>query len=173
MLWGVRQSYRRLVYKYVSDNTEVCLPTLKAGRFHMFLSHQQQHGQDQVEVIKYRLETLVPGIRLFIDTDLSNTGRGLQNVLELKNFVKESELVVFFITDGYFKSFWCVEEMQSASERVQPMALVMETDPRHGGLSIQELQEDIQQRDVPVCVRDESLRLYCALFSQKASQNVA
>ena len=95
MLWGVRQSYRRLVYKYVSDNTEVCLPTLKAGRFHMFLSHQQQHGQDQVEVIKYRLETLVPGIRLFIDTDLSNTGRGLQNVLELKNFVKESELVVY------------------------------------------------------------------------------
>ena len=85
--------HRRLVYKYVSDNTEVCLPPLKTGDlFHMFLSHQQMYGQDQVEVMKYRLEALVPGIRVFIDTDLSNTGRGLQNVSELKGFVESSEM---------------------------------------------------------------------------------
>jgi hypothetical protein len=42
--------------------------------------------------MKYRLETLVPGIQVFIDTDLSNTGRGLQNVSELKGYVKNSEL---------------------------------------------------------------------------------
>jgi len=64
---------------------------------------QQLFGQDQVEVMKYRLESLVPTIRIFIDTDLSNTGRGLQDVSELDGFVQNTELVVFFLTRGYFQ----------------------------------------------------------------------
>jgi hypothetical protein len=75
-------------------------------RLSTFLSSgviQQLFGQDQVEVMKYRLESLVPTIRIFIDTDLSNTGRGLQDVSELDGFVANTELVVFFLTRGYFQ----------------------------------------------------------------------
>jgi hypothetical protein len=52
MAWGAAQSYSRLVFKFASDHTEVTMPKLQPGSFHMFLSHQQLYGQDQVEVRK-------------------------------------------------------------------------------------------------------------------------
>jgi hypothetical protein len=79
----------------------------------------------------------------------------LQNVSELKGFVESSEMVVFFLTRGYFKSYWCVEEMQSAEGRDQPTTLVLETDPRHGGLTMLELQEEILGKGVPDAVREQ------------------
>ena len=45
------------------------LRQLEDGMFYLFLSHQQVFGQDQVEAMKYKVEGLLPGVEIFIDTD--------------------------------------------------------------------------------------------------------
>jgi hypothetical protein len=156
LLWSGNQALKKLVFKYKADKTEVILPKVPQGHFHLFLSHQQLHGQDQVEVIKYRLEALCPGIRVFIDTDLSNTGRGLQDLAELDAFVENAKVIVFFLTRQYFDSYWCVQEMKGAKARKQATVLMLDTDPRHGGLSIEELQAIVKAcPDCPQEITDE------------------
>ena len=38
-------------------------------RYHLFLSHTWNSGQDQVAVIKRKLQLMLPGCQIFLDVD--------------------------------------------------------------------------------------------------------
>ena len=59
----------------VVAGVQVQLPILTAGqKWHVFLSYTWRSGQDQVRSIKQLLKEVLPGIRVFLDVDVTLTG---------------------------------------------------------------------------------------------------
>jgi hypothetical protein len=54
--------------RFVEGGRPVKLAPLEAG-YHLFLSHAQDSGADQVATIKYLLEKHVPEIQVFLDVE--------------------------------------------------------------------------------------------------------
>ena len=97
------------------------------SRYHLFLSHTWLSGQDQalhrgpaalstrvprrallppplprqVHLIKRRLSTLAPGMDIFLDVD------NLQEFGSLADEVAASDVVLLFLSRGYFASKAC------------------------------------------------------------------
>jgi hypothetical protein len=98
----------------------------------IFLSHLQRNAQNTVIAMNLFLRDAAPGVRTFIDLEVNmNKKGGLQNAL--RNGVRRSRALLFFITDGIFKSEWCCQELRWAREMGRTIILVNETDARHGG----------------------------------------
>ena len=108
-------------------------------KWHVFLSHvwggaDFNGGQDQCGALKRRLQMLVPQITCFLDVD------DLQNIGDLEAYVDQSEVVIIFLTDGYFRSRNCQREIRYCIETSCPLVWVWETDRSKGGLSLEELR---------------------------------
>ena len=67
-------------------------------RWHFFLSHQWTFAQDSCRVIKSRLLELVPGVRIFLDVD------DLVDLNNLEAEIEATQVVIFFLSKGYFQS---------------------------------------------------------------------
>ena len=71
----------------------------------MFLSHTQGTGQDQVEVLKYKLGSLVPSAEIFIDTDMGSSNTGLISTSDLQHVIENTSMMVYFVTIDFGQVF--------------------------------------------------------------------
>lgn len=101
----------------------------------IFLSHLQVNAQNTVIAMNLFLRNAAPALKTFIDLEVNmNRNGGLQ--MALHDGVRRSRALLFFITDGIFKSEWCVQELRWARQMGRIIILVNETDPRHGGIDM-------------------------------------
>ena len=109
--------------------------TIKRGiTWHMFLSHIWSTGQDQCATIKRQLSTLLSGVSIFLDVD------DLQEIDALEEYIDRSQVIMLFVSKGYFKSANCLREARSAIDRAKPLALVH--DPVRGGAALRVIREE-------------------------------
>uniref|UniRef100_A0A7S3T2Z1 TIR domain-containing protein n=1 Tax=Emiliania huxleyi TaxID=2903 RepID=A0A7S3T2Z1_EMIHU len=98
----------------------------------------------QVHLIKRRLSTLAPGMDIFLDVD------NLQEFGSLADEVAASDVVLLFLSRGYFASKACAIEYEAAVRLGKPLILVHEANENKGGLPLQQAR-----RDCPEAIRDE------------------
>ena len=101
-------------------------------RFHLFLSHVWSQGQDQMRIIKQRLLEMLPDIKVFLDVDDMQFGRGAE-------YLDASAVVLVFCSTGYFSSKNCMRELLLAVVSEKPIVVLCETDRQRGGVSAQEV----------------------------------
>ena len=127
-----RHKRKKLAHRLrtAGTNTPFAMPSLAEGRrWHLFLSHCWGTGQDQVHVIKKELHVLVPSLRVFLDVDdLDNF-----SAETLQASVRDSGVILIFLSRGYFASKNCSIEYKEAMAKKKPLMLVHESDPTHGG----------------------------------------
>ena len=89
--------------RFKASGSRVILRKLPRGHFHVFLSHAQEHGADQVGSIKYILERLVGNISCFLDVDKLRDHNTKASVNELPTHVKNSQTFCLFLTKQVFE----------------------------------------------------------------------
>lgn len=113
--------------RFAESGTVVCLPPLTNGRsFHLFLSHAQDLGQDQVRTIKLELVRLLPTVKIFLDVE------ALDDTHKLGELVARSQKLLLFLTTGCLRRFFVRQEVLAAVQHGTGIIAVQETDERHG-----------------------------------------
>ena len=99
-----------------------------AGPFHVFLSHNWMHGQDEMRIIKTRLREMLPGVEVFLDVD--NLGGGSDHP-----HIDVSNCMLCYLTQKWFTSPPCLREFIRAVLRKKPLIALLEPDmsDQHGG----------------------------------------
>ena len=92
-------------------------------KWHIFNSHIWSTGQDAVAVIKNQLQQLLPGVGVFLDID------DLKDIGALEKYIERSQVILFFLSRGYFKSKNCLREIRAALDQGKPIVLVQEARP--------------------------------------------
>ena len=110
------------------------LPPESQCVYHLFMSHTWKTGQDQVAVIKRQLSLMLPSPRIFLDVD------DLDDVSMIEQYVRESAVVLIFMSRGYFLSRACLTEVRCALAQQKPLVLVHERSVEHGGSDLESLQ---------------------------------
>jgi len=143
-----------LVVRLMTDSKVRCI-RLKSGsppeltmapeyRFHLFLSHVWSSAQDQVAVIKRRLQLLLPGVRVFLDVD------DMESTDLLGKYIAESQCVQLFFSRGYFSSGACLREVKLTCEFGTPFHAVHETDEHKGGAPLATLRNEAHAKGLNV-----------------------
>ena len=119
---------RRLRHR--AGGSEVVMPPIGDGDFHLFLSHAWGTGQDQMRVVKQRLTEMLPDVAVFLDVDdlQRRKGKGAE-------LVARSEHFLVFCSGGFFSSPNCIRELVCAVLRGKPIIALMEPDRKHGRLT--------------------------------------
>ena len=78
------------------------------------MSHVWSTGQDQCAVIKRQLQLLMPGVIIFLDVD------DLQDIGNLENYVRQSGVMLFFLSKRYFSSRNCLREVRASVDFAKP-----------------------------------------------------
>jgi len=108
-----------------------------ADEFHLFLSHTWLSGQDQVAMIKQQLSGFLPAhVRVFRDVD------DLENIDRLEEYVAKSQVVLLFLSKGYFLSRNCLREVRAAVTSSKPVILVHEHAETKGGDRLEVLRQE-------------------------------
>ncbi len=102
--------------------------------WHLFLSHIWSTGQDQCATIKRQLSLLMPGVSIFLDVD------DLEAIDALEEYIDGSQVIMIFVSAGYFKSENCLREARAALTTAKPLSLVY--DPVRGGAPLQTIREE-------------------------------
>ena len=110
-------------------------------QWHLFLSHVWSSGQDQVAIIKRKLQLLIPGIQVFLDVD------DLKEIGDLESYIKSSQCVLIFLSKGYFSSANCLREYDSTLSDAKPIVLVHEKAPQRGGATLDVLRAECIAKD--------------------------
>ncbi|KAL1520403.1 hypothetical protein AB1Y20_021989 [Prymnesium parvum] len=129
-----------LVLITTGKRPEIALP--RQFSWHVFLSHVWSSGQDQMAVLKRRLVQLLPGWKCFLDVD------DLDDISRLEAYIDRSGSVLFFISAGYFQSKNCLREVRRAVDTDKTCILLLETDEKKGGLTL-----DAAQHECPEALR--------------------
>ena len=102
--------------------------TLAPGhRFHGFHSHTWSSAQDANATIKRQLTRLLEHVHLFLDVD------DLDDIARLDEYIAQSQLMMLYVSRGYFTSAACQAEMMSMVKWGKPFLLIHESDPKNGG----------------------------------------
>jgi len=125
---------RRLRYK--SNNKEVKAPTIGPDEFHLFLSHVWGTAQDQVRIIKQRLQEMVPNFCVWLDVD------DLVEIGALEHYIDACRSILIYCSDGYFHSKNCIRELIATAKKNKPVIALIEPD-KSRGLSVQQVHEQI------------------------------
>jgi len=125
MIRAQRLRFKPLVL--LESGTTPTLTLLPGKKWHCFLSHTWSTGQDQAHMIKRELQTLLKGVKVFLDVD------DLQEVSMLEHYIAQSSLILFFLSGGYFASRNCLREVKATMIEGNPFILVRETAHIHGG----------------------------------------
>jgi hypothetical protein len=147
------------VMRFARSREPVRLPKLPHGQYHLFLSHAQKYGADQVAVIKYRLERVVQGAQFFLDVDTLR-GTSQAGEISLKNLpgiVKNSQALLIFLTDECFTQ-WVKNEIETAVTASTGIIPVLETDSRHGGVSIADMKNQCPAELSPVLFKEPPIK---------------
>jgi len=110
-------------------------------KFHLFLSHTWNSGQDQVAVIKRQMQLLLPGIKVFLDVE------DLENLEDLEMYVAQSQAVLLFYSRGYFFSENCLREVDEAIRLKKHLIVTHEADPQRGGVELAVIRADCESKD--------------------------
>jgi hypothetical protein len=102
--------------------------------WHLFLSHIWSTGQDQCATIKRQLSLLMPGVSIFLDVD------DLESIDALEEYIDGSQVIMIFVSAGYFKSANCLREVKAAVEKAKPLSLVF--DPVRGGALLDTIRDE-------------------------------
>ncbi|EOD14550.1 hypothetical protein EMIHUDRAFT_196951 [Emiliania huxleyi CCMP1516] len=113
--------------RLVSDRQQPELTLARGHTWHLFNSHIWSTGQDAAAVIKKQLQLLIPDIKIFLDVD------DLKSIGALEEYISRSQVVLFFLSLGYFGSKNCEREVRASLDRQKPLVLVQEADPKKGG----------------------------------------
>jgi len=89
--------------------------------WHLFLSHIWGSGQDQCATIKRQLSLLLPDVSIFLDID------DLESIDKLEEYIEQSQVIMIFVSKGYFKSNNCLREVHCTVAKKKPLALVHDT----------------------------------------------
>ena len=103
-------------------------PAARNGH-HLFLSHAWRWGQDQAGSLKGNLQALVPDLRTFLDVD------SLKDIGQLEAHVRESDVVLVLLTQGYVGSANCRRELAEALRCKKRLLVLKETDSYHGAIT--------------------------------------
>jgi hypothetical protein len=125
------------VLRFASTGNVVQLSKPPKGQYHLFLSHAHKHGADQVAIIKYQLEKMIPGVQIFLDVD-SDRLRAGTIAANLHGIVKKARALLIYLTNEVFTS-WVNAELRTSIKASTGMIAVRETDPRHGGVGLAEM----------------------------------
>ena len=130
------------------DTDEMINPTvLVSGRhnapgeeFHIFLSHAWKTGQDQMRVVKSRLQEMMPVCKVFLDVDdlQRKKGKGAQ-------LVDQSRVFLLFCSAGFFTSPNCLREVLRGVLREKKFLILLEPDQMHGRLTREEAIEQLRR----------------------------
>jgi len=127
---------------YTKNDREVRLPSLltPVHGYHVFLSHVWVSGQDQMRILKQRLLAMMPEVRVFLDVDDLRSGRGDEDI-------DRSNIVLVFISSGYFSSQNCMRELLRAFATGKPIITVCETSANKGALTREEVMASLRIAD--------------------------
>ena len=103
--------------------------------YHLFLSHQWGTGQDQMRVTKSRLLEMMPDVQIFLDVDVKGLRLG-----DLESYVRASEVVLCFCSQGYFSSRNCLRELRAAVRLDKPLLALLEPDESKGSMSVEQIR---------------------------------
>ncbi len=102
-------------------------------KFHLFLSHNWVHAQDQCGTIKAGLKSMHINARVFLDVD------DLKATSDLETHIKNSDAVLMFVTEGFVgtkkhngRASACRQEVMFAHKYEKPILVLYETDVLHG-----------------------------------------
>ena len=124
------------------------VPLLTDGKdWHVFISHRWATGQDQCRILKSRLQELIPGIQPFLDVD------NLKDITEIPGAVRASCSCLIFMSRGYFLSRGCMAELYAALEGRIQLVIVLETDPKKGGYTLEEAKAECPESIRPILFR--------------------
>ena len=162
----LKQRSAQNVLRWRRDASPVQARPLLTGRSHCFISHNWLTGQDQSRTIKSALCGLVPSLRVWLDVDdmRSKAGTKATNTSNFGAVIDTTETMIAFMsgsrkrssvshtlsktpkspsTSGvasersdYFCSPPCQQELRRAMSTKTPIVWVYETDPAHGGISM-------------------------------------
>ena len=93
-----------------------------------------------MRIIKQRLQEMVPGIKVFLDVDDMNEGRGAE-------YVDVSKMVLVFVSEGYFSSPSCMNELLRALATNTPIITLMEDEGRPGRLDEDQVRDALVAAD--------------------------
>ena len=130
---------RRL--RHTASGKEVVAPPIGEDHYHVFLSHVWGTGQDQMRVIRQRLQEMVPGMRAFLDVE------DLEDISDLEGYIKRSKCVVVYCSRGYFESKNCMIELRAAVKLGKHIQPLMDLEASRGGLTRDEVCNQILAAD--------------------------
>ena len=108
----------------VGGGTPLEPPGMPVGRkYHIFISYTWGSGQDQVRHVKQLLKEVLPVIHIFLDVD------DLEDISVLNEEVEAAQMVLAFVSTGYFESRPCQSELGHAIEHGKPIVLLRESAP--------------------------------------------
>ena len=135
LLREVLRDLRQPKLRYAGSRllVEVPLPTGKTH--HLFISHVWGTAQDQARVLRSRLQSVVPGVRVWLDVE------DLTDISALEEAVDASDTLLVLVTAGYFQSRNCMRELVRCVAQSKPLIAVVERDAAHGGLTEAEARQ--------------------------------
>ena len=76
----------------------------------------------------------MPGVSIFLDVD------DLESIDALEEYIDRSQVIMIFVSQGYFKSKNCLREACASVAKAKPLSLVY--DPVRGGATLQTIKEE-------------------------------
>ena len=93
----LREAWRDLSQpklRFVAPNVLVHLPLSPGETHHLFISHVWGSAQDQARVLRSQLQTMVPGLRVWLDVE------DLVDISTLEQAVDTMQAVVVIVSSG-------------------------------------------------------------------------
>eukprot|EP00937_MAST-01D_sp_MAST-1D-sp2_P002202 g2202.t1 len=150
----VREFNERQSFRHDATGDLLTMQQLDGDKlaYHVFVSHSQQDGGDQVQNLKKDLEKRVNTISVFTDVAAGRDERGLTKKSDLYGAIEKSGVFLVFLTKTYFTRKWCVLELQEALAKLAVdedfhIVLVLDMDERHGGMTLAKLVEYVAEQE--------------------------
>ena len=90
-------------------------------------------GQDQMRIVKQRLQEMMPYLEVFLDVD------DLEEIGDLEGYIDRTTTILVYCSAGYFTSRNCMREITSATRMGKPMIALIDQDMSRGGLPMSEV----------------------------------
>ena len=122
----IQQSLEQSTVIHGEKGATIEFRKLEAEAFHLFLSHTWATGQNQMQALKKELSLLVPSLKIFLDVE------NLTNLGDLEALIKNSEVVMIFLSSGYFSRWNCLREARETLVAKKEVILLREIAQMHG-----------------------------------------
>ena len=93
-----------------------------------------------MRVVKSKMLEMIPDLRVFLDVDDLEEGRGAE-------YVDVSKVVLVFVSEGYFVSPNCMREFLRAVFDEKPILTLMEPETKKGGMTRQQVLDKLQEAE--------------------------